>query len=105
MCKEYKVTGLGKPVEFLVIVMYAKESIRLMNFKQTSYLVTNKEHRKRCSMANSEMIMSIVCMFLVYVQFLYRNYVLRAHCILCLLYGKRDTLQYIKRALLIVLSD
>ncbi|EDZ49322.1 hypothetical protein BCAH1134_C0484 (plasmid) [Bacillus cereus AH1134] len=56
-------------------------------------------------MANSEMIMSIVCMFLVYVQFLYRNYVLRAHCILCLLYGKRDTLQYIKRALLIVLSD
>ncbi|EEK49929.1 hypothetical protein bcere0002_30760 [Bacillus cereus ATCC 10876] len=43
--------------------MYAKESIRLMNFKQTSYLVTNKEHRKRCSMANSEMIMSIVCMY------------------------------------------
>lgn len=34
MCKEYKVTGLGKPVEFLVIVMYAKESIRLMNFKE-----------------------------------------------------------------------
>jgi len=38
VCKEYKVTGLGKPVESLVIVMYAKESIRLMNFKQNSYL-------------------------------------------------------------------
>jgi len=34
VCKEYKVTGLGKPVEFLVIVMYAKESIRLMKIKQ-----------------------------------------------------------------------
>jgi len=43
VCKEYKVTGLGKPVESLVIVMYAKESIRLMNFKQTSYLISIKK--------------------------------------------------------------
>lgn len=33
------------------------------------YLVTNKEHRKRCSTTNSEMIMIILCMFLVHVQF------------------------------------
>lgn len=42
VCKEYKVTDLGKPVEFLVIVMYAKESIRLMNFKQNSYFVERR---------------------------------------------------------------
>ncbi len=42
VCKEYKVTGLGKPVEFLVIILYAKESIRLMKSKQNPYLDIEK---------------------------------------------------------------
>lgn len=50
MCKEYKVTGLGKPVEFLVIVMYAKGSIRLMNFKQNPYLNRKKDRMGKRSL-------------------------------------------------------
>lgn len=46
MCKECKVTGLGKPVDFLVIVMYAKESIRLMKFKQNPYFNRKRTHGK-----------------------------------------------------------
>ncbi|PEF15668.1 hypothetical protein CN433_09650 [Bacillus cereus] len=79
MCKKFKVTGPEPPVEFLVIILYAKESIRLVNFKQNSYLI-KKPCTKKCTR-------------------LYKNYVLRAHCILCLWYVKRDTLQYIKSAL------
>lgn len=40
--KEYKVTGPEKPMKFLVIIMYAKESIRLMKFKLNSYLIKNR---------------------------------------------------------------
>ncbi|KAA0792443.1 hypothetical protein COM25_25930 [Bacillus wiedmannii] len=83
--KEYKVTGPEKPMKFLVIIMYEKESIRLMKFKLNSYLI-KKPCTKKCTR-------------------LYKNYVLRAHCILCLWYVKRYTLQYIKRALLKVLSN
>jgi len=37
VCKEFKVTGPEPPMESLVIILYAKESIRLMKFKQNSY--------------------------------------------------------------------
>ncbi|KAA0756371.1 hypothetical protein DN404_30200 [Bacillus sp. TE8-1] len=62
--KEFEETGPKKPMKFLVIIMYAKESIRSMKFKQNSYLI-KKPCTKKCTR-------------------LYKNYVLRAHFILCL---------------------
>ncbi|AAY60583.1 hypothetical protein BF28_5823 (plasmid) [Bacillus cereus E33L] len=61
-------TGPEQPVKFLVIIMYAKESIRLIKF-----LFNKKIAYKKCTR-------------------LYRNYVLSAHCIVCLLNVKRNTL-------------
>lgn len=37
VCKKFKITRPEPPVEFLVIILYAKESIRLMKFKQNPY--------------------------------------------------------------------
>ncbi|MDR4132851.1 hypothetical protein FO497_29250 [Bacillus cereus ATCC 10876] len=64
--------------------MYSRKSKTLIVIKQNSYLI--KIAYKKCTR-------------------LYKNYVLRAHYNLCLLYVRRDTLQYTKRALLTVLSD
>jgi len=38
VCKKFKETGLEQPVEFLVIIMYAKESKRYMRIIQNPYL-------------------------------------------------------------------
>lgn len=59
--KEFKETGPEKPMKFLVIVMYAKESIRLMKFKENSYLI-----KKPCTKNVHDYIKIMSCVLIAF---------------------------------------